>query len=161
MYLDSKVGYVFAMVVVFILPHAEFWRKHHREDAPHFRPLRLKLHKSKPLQCIVVLSKMNSSITKLINILLSIQIVRHGILFGIWILQTCYHLPSFWILEIDRVVNRLNLWVIADEFWKSKVGCVFPMVILSEFQQLRDGDHPKDAPTLKFRSETIEGRTDR
>ena len=71
----------------------------------------LPTHKSKPLLCIVVLSKMNSSITKLINILLSVQIVRHGILFAIWILQTCYHLPSFWILVIDQVVNRLNLWI--------------------------------------------------
>ena len=149
MYLDSKVGCVFTMVVVVsILPRVEFGRKHHRGDAPHFRLLRLKLHKSKPLQCIVVLSKMNSSITKLINILLSIQIVRHGILFGIWILQTCYHLPSFWILEIDRVVNRLNLWVIADGCWKSKVGCVFPMVISFEFRmgQYWDDDHREDAP---------------
>ena len=33
----SKVGCVFAMVVVSILPHAKFGRNDHREDAPHFR----------------------------------------------------------------------------------------------------------------------------
>ena len=32
----TKVGCVFAMVVVFILPHAEFGQNGHREDAPQF-----------------------------------------------------------------------------------------------------------------------------
>ena len=31
-----KVGYMFAMVVVFMLPHMEFGLNDHREDAPHF-----------------------------------------------------------------------------------------------------------------------------
>jgi len=31
-----KVGYVFLMVDVAILPHVEFGRNDHREDAPHF-----------------------------------------------------------------------------------------------------------------------------
>ena len=35
---STKVGCVFPMVVVFILPHVEFGRKDHREDAPHFTP---------------------------------------------------------------------------------------------------------------------------
>ena len=35
-YLYIKVGCVFAMVIVSILPHAEFRRNDHREDAPHF-----------------------------------------------------------------------------------------------------------------------------
>ena len=33
---DIKVGCVFPMVVVSILPHAEFGQNDHREDAPHF-----------------------------------------------------------------------------------------------------------------------------
>ena len=33
---SSKVGCVFPMVVVSILPHAEFGPNDHREDAPHF-----------------------------------------------------------------------------------------------------------------------------
>ena len=31
-----KVGCVFPMVIVSILPHAEFGPNDHREDAPHF-----------------------------------------------------------------------------------------------------------------------------
>ena len=31
-----KVGFVFPMVVICILPQAEFGRNYHREDAPHF-----------------------------------------------------------------------------------------------------------------------------
>ena len=33
---SAKVGCVFPMVVVSILPHAEFGPNDHREDAPHF-----------------------------------------------------------------------------------------------------------------------------
>ena len=33
----SKVGCVFPMVVVSILPHAEFGQNDHREHTPHFR----------------------------------------------------------------------------------------------------------------------------
>ena len=33
---STKVGCVFPMVVVSILPHAEFGPNDHREDAPHF-----------------------------------------------------------------------------------------------------------------------------
>ena len=32
----TKVGYVSPMAVVSELPHAEFGRKRHRKDAPHF-----------------------------------------------------------------------------------------------------------------------------
>ena len=37
MMLLTKVGCVFPMVVSPILPHAEFGRNDHQEDAPHFR----------------------------------------------------------------------------------------------------------------------------
>ena len=33
----DKVGCVFSMVIVSILPHAEFGPNDHREDAPYFR----------------------------------------------------------------------------------------------------------------------------
>ena len=33
---NCKAGCVFRMVIVSILPHAEFWPDDHREDAPHF-----------------------------------------------------------------------------------------------------------------------------
>ena len=36
-----KVGYVFQMVIVSILPHAEFGPNDDREDAPHFIQNRL------------------------------------------------------------------------------------------------------------------------
>ena len=42
----SKVGCVFAMVVVSILPYAEFGRNDHREDAPHFKRYTSKLDQS-------------------------------------------------------------------------------------------------------------------
>ena len=34
------------------------------------------------------------------------------------------------------------------KYWRNKVGCVFPMVILIEFRlgQYSDDDHPKNAP---------------
>ena len=32
-----KVGCIFPMVVVYLLPQAEFGRNDHREDAPHFK----------------------------------------------------------------------------------------------------------------------------
>ena len=86
------------------------------------RLLKFKIHEDKPLQCIAVLSKMNSSIMKLINIVLLVQIVKHGILFAIWILQTCYHLPSFWIFVIDQVVNRLNWWFQYNCVWSLEVN---------------------------------------
>ena len=35
----TKVECVLLMVVVSILPHAEFWPNHHREDATHFKVL--------------------------------------------------------------------------------------------------------------------------
>ena len=35
-FMNCKVGRVFPMVVVSILPHAEFGPNDHREDAPHF-----------------------------------------------------------------------------------------------------------------------------
>ena len=35
------MGFVFLMVVVSILPHAGFGRNNHREDASHFRRLRV------------------------------------------------------------------------------------------------------------------------
>ena len=32
----NKVGCIFLMAVIFLLPHAELGRNDHREDAPHF-----------------------------------------------------------------------------------------------------------------------------
>ena len=36
MLMDSKVGCVFPMIVVSLLPHADYGRNDHREDAFHF-----------------------------------------------------------------------------------------------------------------------------
>ena len=64
----SKVGYVFSMVIVSMLPRAEFGPNDHQEDAPHFTFFIQLLNYEKMVQAIRQISFVHPDMSVLVHV---------------------------------------------------------------------------------------------